>query len=169
MEEMAMAKESKETKIEPRRTADIRPWRFSDFDSVFDRMFGSSWMRPFPRPWSMLETETLPIDAPAVDMYEEKDELVVKAEMPGLAKEDLDVTVTGNTLTIKGEKKKEEEVKEKDYYRCERSYGSFSRSIELPAEVKTDQVKASFKNGVLEIRLPKTEEAKNNVVQVKVA
>ena len=72
-------------------------------------------------------------------------------------------------MTIKGEKKKEEEVKEEDYYRSERSYGAFSRGIELPVAVQTDKVNASFKNGVLEIRLPKTEEARKNVVKVKVA
>jgi HSP20 family protein len=67
------------------------------------------------------------------------------------------------------EKQKEEEVKDDDYYRCERTYGAFSRSIELPVTVQTDKVHASFKNGVLEVRMPKTEEAKKNVVKVKVA
>ena len=81
----------------------------------------------------------------------------------------MDISLDGNTLTIKGEKRKEEEVKEEDYYRSERAYGAFSRSIELPVAVQTDKVNASFKNGVLEIRLPKTEEAKKNVVKVKVA
>jgi len=90
-----------------------------------------------------------------VDIYEEKDEI--------------DITLDGNTLTIKGEKKKEEEIKDEDYYRCERTFGAFSRSIDLPSEVKADKVNASFKNGVLEIRLPKTEEAKKNVLKVKVA
>jgi HSP20 family protein len=103
-----------------------------------------------------------------VDVFEEKDEVVVKAEVPGLSKEDLDVTLTESTLTIKGEKKKEEELRDKDYHRIERSYGSFARSLELPAEVKTDQAKASFKNGILEIRLPKTEENKKKTATVKI-
>ena len=94
--------------------------------------------------------------------------MVVKAELPGLSKEDLDVTLTESTLTLKGEKKKEEEVREKNFYRSERSSGSFVRTIELPSEVKTDQTKASFKNGILEIRLPKTEDAKKKVTKVKI-
>ena len=105
---------------------------------------------------------------PAVDVYEEKDDVVIKAEIPGLSKEDISVQVTNSTLTIKGDKKREQEVKEDDYYRCERSFGSFTRAVALPCEVKADQVKASFKNGVLEIRMPKTEEAKKKAVTVKI-
>jgi HSP20 family protein len=161
---------SKETQIAVKRPSEIRPWSLMDVDSLFDRMFGNTWLRPFPRPWlDTLSSRTLALELPLVDVYTEKDEVVVKAEIPGLTKDEIDVSVSGNTLTIKGEKKKEEETKDKDYYQCERSYGAFSRSIELPAEVKTDTVKATFKNGVLEVRLPKTEEARNNVVHVKVA
>jgi HSP20 family protein len=71
-------------------------------------------------------------------------------------------------LTIKGEKKKEEEVKQEDYYRCERSYGSFLRTLELPTDVHADKVKASFRDGVLEVRLPKTEQAKAKEIKIKV-
>ncbi len=98
--------------------------------------------------------------APGVDVYEEKDDVVAKAELPGLAKDDVEVQIAGSTLTLKGEKKKREEVKAENYHYCERSHGSFVRNIELPCEVKSDQVKASFKDGVLEVRMPKTEEAK---------
>jgi HSP20 family protein len=93
---------------------------------------------------------------------------VVKAELPGIDKENIEVNLTDHTLTIKGEKKKEDEVKEENYYRCERSYGSFFRSVELPKDVHADKVKASFKNGILEVRVPKTEEAKSKAVKVKV-
>jgi len=99
---------------------------------------------------------------PALEVYEEKDDIVVKAELPGLAKPDLDIHLTGSTLSIRGEKKKEEEVKHEDYYRSERS-----RTAELSSEGKADQIKASFKEGVLEVRLPKTEEARKPV-QVKI-
>jgi HSP20 family protein len=85
-----------------------------------------------------------------------------------MSKEDIQVNVTDHLLIIKGEKKKEEEIKEGDYYRSERSYGSFSRSVDLPGEVQIENAKASFKNGVLEIRLPKTEEAKRREIKVKV-
>ena len=106
--------------------------------------------------------------APTVDLYEEKDEIVVKAELPGIDKNNIEVNLTDHMLTIKGEKKKEEEVKEKNYYRSERSYGSFLRTLELPKDVHADKVKASFKNGILEVRMPKTEEAKAKEIKVKV-
>jgi HSP20 family protein len=106
--------------------------------------------------------------APSLDVFEEKEDIVVKADLPGMNKDEIEVTVAGDVVTIKGEKKKEEEVKEKDYYRRERSYGSFVRSVELPSEVKSDQIKASFKDGVLEIRMPKTEEAKKKSVSIKI-
>ena len=106
--------------------------------------------------------------APTVDVYEEKDDIVVKAELPGMDKDNIEVNLTDHTLTIKGEKKKEEEVKEENYYRSERSYGSFLRTLELPKDVHADKVKASFKNGILEVRIPKTEEAKAKEIKVKV-
>ena len=86
-----------------------------------------------------------------------------------MSKEDIQDDLTGSTLTIKGEKKSEEETKEEDCCCCQRSYGSFSRSIELPAEVKVDQVEASFKNRILEIRLPQTEEARKKITKVKIS
>lgn len=106
--------------------------------------------------------------APAVDLFEEKDDIVVKAEIPGIDKDSINVNLSDHTLTIKGEKKKEEEVKEENYYRSERSYGSFVRTLELPKDVHADKVKATFKNGVLEVRMPKTEEAKAREIKVKV-
>ena len=165
-----MTKEVRETKPAVRPEADTRPWRMPDVETMFERMFGDSWLRPFSRarlgPWG---PRTFGVEAPALDLYEDKDALVVKAEIPGLSKDEIDVSVTGNMLTIKGAKKKEEEVKEKDYYRCERIFGSFFRTLELPADVKTSEVKATFKNGVLEIRMPKAEETKKNAVHIKVA
>jgi HSP20 family protein len=108
------------------------------------------------------------LTTPVVDLYEEKDDLVVKAELPGMEKDNIEVTLSDNRLTIKGEKQQEEEVKKERYYRSERSYGSFVRTLELPWEAQTDKVKAAFKNGVLEIRLPKPEEAKKKETKVKV-
>ena len=109
------------------------------------------------------------LEAPALDVYEHKDDLVGKAEIPGLSKDEIDISLEGTTLTIKGEKKKETEVKEENYYRSERKFGAFYRTVELPTDVKTDKVNATFKDGVLEIRLPKADEAKKNVFKVKVA
>jgi HSP20 family protein len=166
-----MGKEVKETKPAVPRRAEMEPWHFSDAERMFENWFEDFWSRPFPRLWrpNLARLRSMSFEAPALDVYEQKDDLIVKAEIPGLTKDDIDITLDGNTLTIKGEKKKEEEVKDDDYYRCERSYGAFLRSVDLPIAVQTDKVNASFKNGVLEVRLPKTEEAKKNVVKVKVA
>jgi HSP20 family protein len=105
---------------------------------------------------------------PSVDIMEDKGDIVIKAELPGVKKEDIDVTLTADTITISGEKKKEEEVKKKDYYRYESSYGSFCRTFSLPSEVQSDKAKTKMKDGVLEIRIPKTEEAKKKEVKLKV-
>jgi HSP20 family protein len=103
-----------------------------------------------------------------VDLYEKENEIVAKAELPGLSKEDIQVEVRDHLLTIRGEKRKEEEVHDEDYFYSERCYGTFGRSVELPTDVQTDKAKASFKNGILEIRLPKAEEAKKKQIQVNV-
>ena len=108
------------------------------------------------------------LHVPAIDVYETSDEIVVTAEAPGISKDDLEVNLSETTLTIKGEKKKEQEIKEEHYYRNERSFGSFLRTVDLPGAVRPDQATASFKDGVLEVRLPKTEEAKRRTIQVEV-
>jgi HSP20 family protein len=160
------AKEMESKSVAPRRpSTGLARWE-RDMERVFDDFWGRR-MRPWwPERWSM--PAALEFAAPAVDLFEEKDEIVVKAELPGMDKDNIEVNLTDHTLTIKGEKKKEEEVKEENYYRSERSYGSFVRTLELPAEVHSDKVKASFKNGVLEVRLPKTEAAKAKEIKVKV-
>ncbi len=103
---------------------------------------------------------------PAIDIFEKDNKFVVKAELPGMNEEDIDVSVVGDTLTIKGEKKTESEVKDKDYYRSERSYGSFMRSISLPATVNADKIEAKYEDGVLEVSLPKVAEVKPKKVKV---
>jgi len=95
---------------------------------------------------------------PAIDVLDKKDRIVVKAEVPGMDKKDISVSVEGDVLTIKGETKKETEEKKEDYYYSERSYGSFYRNVALPAAVSREKVKASYKDGVLSVTLPKTEE-----------
>ena len=103
-----------------------------------------------------------------MDLYEEKDEIVAKVELPGMEKDDIEVNIIDHRLTVKGEKKKEKEIKEENFYRSERSYGSFIRALDLPKEVQAEKAQASFKAGVLEIWLPKTEEAKKKEIKVKV-
>ena len=164
---MAEKTKEKETKaITPRRPfMDLTRWE-RDMERMMDDFFGRR-MRPWwPERW--LRAEPLEVPSPAVDLYEEKDDIVVKAELPGMDKDNIAVNLTDHTLTIKGEKKKEEEIKEENYYRSERSYGSFLRTLELPRDVHADKVKATFKNGILEVRLPKTEEAKAKEVKIKV-
>ena len=95
---------------------------------------------------------------PSLDVSEDEKNVLVSAELPGVKEEDLDIRIAGGMLTIKGEKRFEEEKKEENYHRIERSYGSFSRSLRLPAPVKEDEVKATFKDGVLKLTLPKSAE-----------
>ncbi len=96
---------------------------------------------------------------PNVDIKDEETRITIEAELPGVSEKDVEVTLSGDSLIIRGEKKLETEEKEKDYYRVERSYGSFRRSIPLPVEVDGDNVKATFRNGILSITLPKSKEA----------
>jgi HSP20 family protein len=105
---------------------------------------------------------------PRLDMSETKDSLIVRAEVPGLDAKDLQVSISGDTLTIKGEKKQEHERKDETHHLMERRYGAFTRMVRLPAPVAADMVKAAFKNGVLTITLPKTEEAKQKEIPVKI-
>jgi HSP20 family protein len=162
-----MAKEKEEkvpVKVEPSRA--LSPFEEMErwMDETFRRPF--SLFRPMWGPRLRLpETEEF---APSVDIFEEGDDVVVKAEVPGMSKEDLDVRLDEDTITISGEKKAEEKVEKKGYYRHERSYGSFYRSFRLPAEVQTDKAKATFKEGILEVRVPKTEEAKKKTKRIMI-
>jgi HSP20 family protein len=106
--------------------------------------------------------------APAVDIYETENELVIKADLPDVNEKDLDVRVENNMLTLRGERKFEQKVKEENYLRIERSYGSFSRSFSLPNTVNTETIKAEYKNGALTVELPKRAETKPRQVKVNV-
>ena len=107
---------------------------------------------------------------PPVDIYQDGNQtLVIKAELPDMTREDIDITVDNSTLTIKGEKKLSDEVKDDQFHRVERRYGAFSRSFSLPQTVDTAKVGADYKNGVLTIRLPLREEAKPRQIKVDVA
>ncbi|HXO44857.1 MAG TPA: Hsp20/alpha crystallin family protein [Candidatus Cybelea sp.] len=106
--------------------------------------------------------------APAVDIYETENELVVKADLPDVSEKDLDVRIENNTLTIRGERKFEKKVEEENYLRVERTYGSFSRSFSLPNTVNSEAIKADYKNGVLTVELPKRAESKPKQIKVNV-
>jgi HSP20 family protein len=127
-----------------------------DMDRLFNTFFGT-------KPQTMED-----MWRPAIDIEENNGNLLVRAEVPGMKKEDIKVAVKDNVLTISGERKKENETKNKTFHRIERSYGKFSRMIRLPAEVDADKVKASYKEGVLHVTLPTPEEMKPKQIEVKV-
>lgn len=135
-----------------------------DMDRLFEDFFAPGQKRR--RGWLKPD---IGVVVPNIEMYDRKSEIVVKAELPGVSKDNIDLTITKDSLTLKGEVKKEEEIKEEDYYACERSYGSFTRTVALPVEVDSEKAKASFKNGVLEIVLPKKEEAKPKEIKIDVS
>lgn len=140
----------------------IRRWDpFSELMSMrelMDRFFEES----FPR-----AAERLGMSSLAVDVYQTDKDVVVKANIPGVKPEDIDITVTGDVLTIKGEHKEEQKVERENYFYQERRFGSFNRSITLPVPVQTDKAEAKFENGVLELTLPKAEEAKARRIPIR--
>lgn len=146
--------------------ANLVRWEpFRDMVSLreaMDRLFEDSLVRPGVGWPARAGAEVL-----AVDVYETDDSVVVKTAVPGISPEDLDVSVTGDVLTIRGETKAEEEIKEDNYIRRERRYGSFSRSLTIPVPVVADKADAEFENGVLKLTLPKAEEIKPKAIKVK--
>jgi len=104
--------------------------------------------------------------SPAVDIYETEKEIILKAELPGLKKEDVSIEVTGNSLTLSGERSFEKDVREENYHRIERSYGSFSRTFSLSSTVDQDNVAAKFIDGILEIHIPKAEKSTARVIEI---
>jgi HSP20 family protein len=146
--------------------ANIVRWEpFRDLISLreaMDRLFEESFIRPRAGWLAPLGAEAL-----AVDMYETDQDVVVKSSVPGIKPEDIDITITGDTLTIKGETKSEEKIERANYIRQERRYGAFSRSLTLPTTIVAEKAKAEFENGVLTLTLPKTEEVKPKTIKVK--
>jgi len=126
---------------------------------AMDRLFDDA----FTRPISLSGVST----TPAVDMYQTNEDVVVKVTLPGLKPEDVNITVTGETLTLRGEFKHENEQKESNYHIREQRYGSFERSILLPTDVKADKAKADFEDGILTIKMPIAEEVKPKSIMVK--
>jgi len=127
-------------------------------DRLFEDFFAPTTYTRTAESWALV---------PRVDMYETDEEVIVKATIPGVKPEDLEITVTGNVLTIRGEVKEEEEVKEANYIRQERVFGTFRRDLTLPVEVNVDKAEAEFQNGVLTLRLPKAEAAKPKRLTIK--
>src|SRR5882757_6431650 len=145
------------------RTAISRfePFRTNSFQEQFNRLFSEAFDRSS-------DESSITTWAPAVDIFETEHELVVKADLPDIKPEELDIRVENNILTIRGERKFEKQVNESNYLRVERSYGSFSRRCSLGNTVNTEAIKAEDKNGVLTLTVPKREEAKPKQIKVNV-
>lgn len=141
------------------------PFReLSTMQDRINRIFGDAYTRRFDDDLTQ-RGEWFP----PVDIYENANqEIVLKAELPGISREDIDLRVENNTLTLRGERKRDTEVKQEQYHRIERSYGSFSRSFSLPSRIDTEKVRADFKEGVLSIVLPVKAEAKPRQIEVAV-
>ena len=143
-----------------RDRGELSPWApLRDLEGQFNRLFGelARDYDPFDRGW-----------APAVDLKENEQDYTLEADLPGMKKEEVDITVIDNVITLKGERRHESETKEKDYHRVERRYGSFERSFEIPGGFDADKIAAHFDNGVLRVTLPKREESKPKQIEVKV-
>ena len=142
-----------------RNRGELAPWSaLRDMERNFNRLFAE------------LGGETdwqLGIWSPAVDLTETDDAYTLEADLPGLTKDDVDVTVVDNVVTLKGERKQEQEVEERGHNRYERRYGAFQRSFEVPGGFAADKVEAKFKDGVLQVTLPKREETKPKQIEVK--
>ena len=127
---------------------------------AMDRLFDDA----FTRPLNLREGDWA---APAIDMYQTDDDVVVKAAIPGFKADEVQINVTGDVLTLRGETKHEEETKDKAWHIREQRWGSFERSITLPTDVKADKASADFENGILTVTLPKAEEVKPKTITVK--
>ena len=151
---------------------DILPWKRNknnrgtelrrDIDSMYDRLFARDFL-----PSSFLFSKER--WDPTLDISESRKVITVRAEIPGIEAKDFDISIDGRLLTIKGEKKQEQREVEETYYRVERSYGYFSRTIELPAEVDTKKVEASYKRGILKIKIRKTKSSETKRIQIATA
>lgn len=143
----------------------IERWQpFSELMSLrqaMDKLFEDSFVRP-----SRALADLGEVAAPALDVYQTPNEVVVKAALPGLKPEDISIDITGETLTIRGESKAEQKIKKEDYLYQERRYGAFSRSVALPSGLKPDKAEATMEDGVLTLTIPKAEGVKPKAIKV---
>ncbi|MCP4288175.1 MAG: Hsp20/alpha crystallin family protein [Gammaproteobacteria bacterium] len=151
----------------PETARGLTPWE--EMDRTFDSLLNRGWFRPFREmfPEWMMSDSTLDLRMPRVDMVDNEDEIIVRAELPGVNKKDLDINLSGHMLTIKGETTSKEKEEKGDYFRSEITRGSFSRTLQLPIEIDEKGVKAAFNNGMLEVHLPKTEKLEKQKIAVE--
>src|SRR5438445_11092781 len=137
---------------------------FRDIQGEMNRLFDSFFGRPLA---TATGTESR-VWMPVVDMYETKDDLILRFELPGVSEKDVSLSITDDVLTVKGERSFYQESKDDHAYRVGRAYGKFERSVELPVPVQADRAKATYRDGVLEVRLPKAEEAKPKEIKIDI-
>lgn len=170
---MKESKENKENKDIVSKASDKETARslmpFDDLDRWFDDMLSRRWLQPFDLKFPRFPAMQFPagLEMPKVDIFETDADVKVHAALPGVKKEDLDVTLSNQTITIKASTRKEEKKENGEYYRREISRGEFHRTLALPAQVDSDKAKASFKDGILEIVLPKLEKTQRKNIEIK--
>lgn len=158
-----MAKEKEKAELVVKKEPDMLS-PFGEMERYFDEIFHQPFSLFRHSMWPRTQFPGREVIAPTVDIYEEGKEVVVKAEIPGMKKNDINIDISENSMTISGEKKQEKKIDRKDYHRVECSYGSFCRSFRLPDSVNSDKAKASFKDGILEIRMPKSSKGKKKKI-----
>jgi HSP20 family protein len=174
-ESQSEAREEKGGKPVPVKRGALAPFksfeeRFEQMEHLMDRMMGgflpSRWLRAFEHQWPV-GREVAEFRAPAVDLIDRENEILVRAELPGINKDDISISLTSDSITIQAQSKKEEEEEKGNYRRREISASAFSRSLWLPAEVDSEAAKATFKEAVLEVTLPKTAASKHKKVTIE--
>jgi HSP20 family protein len=142
---------------------------FDEMERLFDNFMRRGFMPTFGRDWPTWPDLRMPFEqrTPRVDVIDRKDEVIVRAEVPGVDKKDLEVSLTDTTVTIKGSTKHEKTVEEGDYHRAEMTRGSFSRTVGLPGDVDGENAKATFKDGVMELTMPKRARSKRRTIKVE--
>jgi HSP20 family protein len=142
---------------------------FNEIERAFDEYLGGGWLQPFRLQWpSWAErARTLDLKTPRIDVLDQDDQIIVNAEIPGVKKENLEVTLSNNTLTIRGKTRKKAEEKQGDYIRREISSGEVSRTVLLPSDVDESGAKATFRDGVLELMLPKLQKTKRHKIDIQ--
>lgn len=141
--------------------------RMHDMESRFEDFFSADWMHPST--WELpdwAQMSQLELKVPKMDIVDRDDDVLVRVDLPGVKKEDVDVSLTDNTVTVKGSTSEEKKEEKGDYYRCETMQGSFSRTMSLPSEVDGSKAKSTFKDGVLEVVVPKLEKAHRHSVKI---
>lgn len=153
--------------LQPRRVGRMGMMRpFEEFDRMFESFFPRGWMRGLP--WAISPVEAAAERRfPAVDVIDHESELIVRAEVPGVNKDNLDISMSDSSVTIRGRTEHTEEEERENFYYHEMSYGEFTRTVSLPEEVDIDKAKATYKDGVLELTLPKRATAKRKAIQIQ--